>query len=181
MSPSSPAPFEALSRLLHYPDAACRENIARASSVLAAKAPDAAARVDRFAERTSALSVQQFQELFTQTFDLSPVCSLEVGWQLYGEEYVRGGFLVSMRSLLRQYGVEESVELPDHLTHLLPLLDRMEPREGRYFIDKYLAPALAKMLAPFEGKDNPYEEVLRALEDLMAEVKESKPEEAAHG
>ena len=68
------------------------------------------------------LSTEQVQELFTRTFDLNPMCTLEIGWQLYGEDYQRGEFLVKMREDLRLFGVAESGDLPDHLSHALALL-----------------------------------------------------------
>ncbi len=42
------------------------------------------------------------EELYTRTFDLNPVCALEIGWHLFGEDYERGAFLVRMRDQLRR-------------------------------------------------------------------------------
>ena len=47
--------------------------------------------------------------------DINPECTLEVGWQLYGEDYNRGAFLVRMRAWMRSVGVEERGELPADL------------------------------------------------------------------
>ena len=62
----------------------------------------------------------QLEELYTRTFDLNPVCTPEVGWHIYGEQYRRGRFLVQARELLKIVGVDERGELPDHLMSLLP-------------------------------------------------------------
>jgi nitrate reductase assembly molybdenum cofactor insertion protein NarJ len=86
-----------------------------------------------------------------------------------------------MRRQLREKGIEESIELPDHLTHILPLLDRMEDRERVYFNDKYLRPALTKMLQAFESKQSAYAHVLRACEAMLLHSKANKPAEVAHG
>src|SRR6266568_3182701 len=56
------------------------------------------------------------QELYVQTFEFNPACTLELGWHLFGENYERGEFLVRMREQLRRHGIAESNELPDHLT-----------------------------------------------------------------
>jgi len=176
-----PGRFELLSRLLCYPDLSYRVHLARSAGSLADSEPDAARLLNCFAEATRDLSTARLQELFTQTFDLNPVCSLEVGWHLFGEEYARGTFLVSMRGLLRDNGLQENSELPDHLTNLLPLLDRLEEKERNYFIEKYLSPAIAKMLAPFEEKKSPYEDVMRALVQLIENARNKKPAEVAHG
>ena len=181
MTDSAVGCYELLGRLLIYPDeyfperlAACRGQLKEADSTVAEE-------VERFAAGVEGLSLERLQELFTRTFDLNPVVSLEVGWQLFGEEYSRGTFLVSMRNLLRQNGIEESVELPDHLTHILPLLDRMEDAERVHFDDKYLRPALTKMLKAFEGKETPYQHVLRACESLLLRSEADKLVEMTHG
>ena len=38
-----------------------------------------------FHDQVHVLAQHQLQELFIQTFDLNPVCSLEMGWHLFGE------------------------------------------------------------------------------------------------
>ena len=173
--------LEALSLLLRYPGPHYREQIARCTAALKDRDTEAALHVGRFVNKISGMTVERLQELFTQSFDLSPLCSLEVGWHLYGEEYARGNFLVAMRGLLRDHGIEESTELPDHLTHLLPLLDRLSGDERDDFVERFLTPALTKMLRAFEGKDSPWVEVLRAVECAAANTTQVKAEEAVHG
>ena len=109
------------------------------------------------------LSLADLQELFTRTFDLNPLCCLEIGWHLFGENYERGTLMVRMRQELRRYGLAESTELPDHLSHVLRLLARMEPERAADFAGACVLPALEKMLAAFERKDNPFERLLAAI------------------
>jgi len=105
------------------------------------------------------------QELYIQTFEFNPACTLEVGWHLFGENYERGAFLVSMREQLRRHGIPESGELPDHLCHLLTLLARLEPAEAERLAGEFLLPALAKLRAGL--KDNPYEPAIAAIEEKL--------------
>jgi nitrate reductase delta subunit len=100
------------------------------------------------------------QELYVQTFEFNPACTLEIGWHLFGENYERGEFLVRMRQELRRHGIPESTELPDHLTHLLPLIDRMEHAEAARLAGEYLLPALGKIQL---AEDNPYGPVLESI------------------
>lgn len=158
-----PQIYDQLAALLRYPSEDCREDIERCRVVLAAQDPEAAERIGRFAQAVHGLSHEQRQELFVQTFDLNPVCVLEVGWHLYGDTYDRGTFLVTMREHLRRFELKEDSELPDHLTHVLAVLGQMEQDEANQFAAKSVLPALEKMLAGLEGKSSPYEEVLRAL------------------
>lgn len=173
--------FESIGKLLHYPHDEYQADAQRCRALLAAQEPEAGSLIGGFCEFIRPLSLERLQELFTQTFDLNPVCSLEVGWQLYGEEYARGSFLVAMRGLLRDHGITESCELPDHLTHILPLLDRLEPGDRQEFIERHLSPALTKMLAAFENNTTPFQNVLAAI-DLAARATQRNPlAEAVHG
>ncbi|MFB3922658.1 MAG: nitrate reductase molybdenum cofactor assembly chaperone [Terriglobia bacterium] len=160
--------YEHFAKLLCYPDEdyiatgrLCRD---------AAKecCEEAKQKVGEFLSRMEGRPTEKLQELFVQTFDLNPVCVLEVGWHLYGDNYDRGAFLVRTRERLRRHNVQESSELPDHLTHILALLARMEADEASSFANESVAPALDKMLAGIAGKESPYEFLLTALRETLA-------------
>ena len=102
------------------------------------------------------------QELYVQTFEFNPACTLEIGWHLFGENYQRGEFLVRMREQLRHHGITESTELPDHLTHLLLLIDRLEQHEAAELAGQFLLPALAKIHDAI--KDNPYGSLIATIQ-----------------
>lgn len=128
---------------------------------------EAGAAICAFCEATASLNETELQELYTQTFDLNPVCSPEVGWHIYGEQYRRGRFLVQARELLKIVGIEERGELPDHLMSLLPAVARLEPQDAAIFAGTYLIPAVDKMLSGLEGKANPYEYILKAVRSVL--------------
>ena len=160
--------LELMGRLLSYPGADYAEYLERCGDSLQLGDAEADSLVTGFASQIRSLPLERVQELYTHTFDLNPVCSLEVGWQLYGEEYARGRFLVVMREQLRRHGIPESSELPDHLTHALPLLDHMEPEEAREFTEAFLIPAMNKMLAGVKEQSNPYRNLLLAIAKLLS-------------
>lgn len=112
-----------------------------------------------WAEPRPAVAVE---ELYAATFDSSDDCALEVGWHLYGEAYQRGVFLVEMRGRLRQCGIEEGSELPDHLSHVLRWLAVAEAKEASRLERFALAPAIAAIVAGLERRANPYASLLRA-------------------
>lgn len=116
-----------------------------------------------FVKRIVSLPVTDREELYTRTFDINPVCSLEVGWQLYGENYDRGRFLVTMRRQMRRFALSESAELPDHLASALRVWARMDLDEAVPFAAGFLLPAIEKMLAGFQDKENPYGFLLEAI------------------
>lgn len=114
-----------------------------------------------------ALSPTAQQELFTQTFDLNPLCSLELGWHLFGENYERGLLLVRLRRELRAATIPEYGELPDHLTYALRLLPRMEHDQAEDLVAAIILPALVRMIQALRGKNNPYEQLLQSLAVLF--------------
>lgn len=144
---------------LSYPDAGLM-----ASMESSAGSPG----LSQFAERARPLGLHGLEELYTRTFDMNPSCSLEVGWHLFGEQYERGAFLVKMRENMRRFGIPENHELPDHLSHALAVLERMEGEEARRFAADALAPALKKILEGLKDESNPYRPLLAAVADLVS-------------
>lgn len=120
-----------------------------------------------FAEEMGAFSPSRIQELFIATFDWDPATTLDIGWHLFGEDYARGEFLVRMRGELRRYGIPESTELPDHLTHVLTLLGRMDAQTAETFAREYVAPSVAKLLAALEQRKSPFVSLVRAVHEAL--------------
>ena len=180
ISTTSFAILENFGQLLSYPGEDYLHQIAECQNGAAGIDDDAARCLSYFHDALRGLTVEGAQELYVQTFDLNPVCALEVGWQLYGDNYDRGNFLVRMRQELERHGVPENVELPDHLSNVLPLLAHMNHGEAVQFAAASVLPALKKMLAAFEGNQSPYERVLRSLSRILESVLSNSAEEANH-
>ncbi|MBI4265466.1 MAG: molecular chaperone TorD family protein [Acidobacteria bacterium] len=160
--------FEALAALLAYPRPDYRARLAACREALRTGGADAIGHLEAFASRVDGLTLEQLQERFTGTFDLNPACTLDVGWHLFGEQYERGAFLVEMREALRAHGVPESVELADHLTHLLMLLGRLDGARAADLASRALEPALERVLSSLAGTGNPFEPLLRATSVMVA-------------
>lgn len=142
-----------LAELLRYPDDAL------------VASPDDSPEVALFFEEIARVSPDGMEELYTRTFDLNPVATLELGWHLWGEQYERGRFLAELRALQEYLGVDASTELPDHLTIILPTLARME-RPATLAVK--ILPALEKIAAPLEEQGNPYRHLIRAAAALAS-------------
>ena len=162
MKAAATTSYDTLRRLLTYPGAGYVE--------LVQCAPETLSQLEPFAAGVKGLSLIDLQELFTRTFDLSPTCSLEVGWHLFGEEYARGAFMVSMREELRNQGLTENGELPDHLTHVLLLIDSLGADDRAKLISSYVLPAVRKMVEALEGKDNPYGVVVKTVARVLEQT-----------
>ena len=159
---NEPAISELLAPLFRYPDGDYRERAEECLNAVRGESVEAEAALAEFSASTEGLSTEELQELYTRTFDLNPMCTLEVGWQLYGEEYQRGEFLVKMRQQLRDYEIQECGELPDHMTHALALLAKLEPDEAAEFAGGYVLPALDKMRGGWRENRNAFADLLES-------------------
>jgi nitrate reductase molybdenum cofactor assembly chaperone len=157
-----------LAHLLHYPEEGYRRHFERLNSALNGQ-QGMEGMLEPFRSFVANSAFTELEELFTRTFDMNPPSCLEVGWHLYGEDYKRGELLVNMRQALAQYHLPESEELPDHMSHCLQLLARMEPEEAPIFVDLYLLPALEKILEGLKP-ENPFTDLLQVLKTLFMDL-----------
>lgn len=129
--------------------------------------PDASVRTDalgEFHDEVRRVSLEGLQELYTITFDLNPVATLEVGWHLWGEQYERGRFLADLRARQELLGIDSGNELPDHL----PVLLRMLEREFDPQLAAQIVKAMEKIAKPLDEQGNPYRHVIRAAREAIA-------------
>ncbi len=121
-----------------------------------------------FFRGTEALPLASLQEVYTQTFDLNPVATLEIGYHLFGENYKRGLFLAQLRETEERYALDEQRQLPDYLPTLLRLLDKLDDRELREdLIAECLLPAIGKMKTALKSKENLYAPLIEAVETRL--------------
>ncbi len=175
--PGNTEKFTRLSELIKYPTVELQQQLASYREYLSLTAQDAAEAVTQFTAYAKETTLADMQELYTRTFEINPVCALEVGWQLFGERYERGTLIVKMRQTLRELGLTESTELPDHLTHVLQVLDRLCAEEASEFAGLFVVPAMEKMIAGFKDKHGVYHDLLKGI---LCEVKERCRQGANH-
>jgi len=152
--------YELLGALFAYPDGDYAAALNRSVLALDNAEGDAGRILKPLRERVENMTRAEVEEMYTRTFDINPVCTLEVGWHVYGEDYARGAFLVKMREMLREHHLTESSELPDHLTHVLVLLGRLDGEDADHLAGHYLLPALQKMLYGMKDGEQPYKALL---------------------
>ncbi|MCP3981195.1 MAG: hypothetical protein GY716_17995 [bacterium] len=168
--------YDLLAQLLDYPEqGGYAESVARCINELEGGYAEAAAMLQPLYERVREMSREATQELYTRTFDINAVCTLEIGWHIYGEDYARGALLVKMREQLRLNNVPESVELPDHLTHMLILLGRLDGEEADELAARYLLPGLDKMLDGMAEGEHPYRALLETISHVVRADHDVKP------
>ena len=161
--------LDGLAALLRYPDDGLQRR-ARACAAASATCPAAGAALQRFADAIAGASIAELQEQYTETFDMSPACALEVGWHLFGDTHKRGGFMAGLGEDLRRAGIRDTGELPDHLTQVLALVGREEPARASALAE-VVAPAIATVHRALDARKSPYAHVLAAVQNAVAGVR----------
>lgn len=156
-----------LSRLLSYPEEHYLQLVELLYVIVQNQLPDAAQGIAEFGKFAEQCKEYELEEAYTRTFDVNPSCALEIGWHLFGEDYMRGQFLVRMRCELSQYEIAESSELPDHMAHVLAVLAAMPDEKAHQFAHACVFPALYKMQAALEKNGSPYRHLVRCLVQVL--------------
>ena len=167
---AGPRTLRSFIRLLSYPDEQTLEASELLFLILQGELPEAAREISQFGAFVEQHQVWELEEAFTRTFDVNPACALEVGWHLFGEEYARGMFLVRMREEMRKFGLVESQELPDHITHVLAVVASMTDEEAARFVTACVLPAVIKMKAALDKTESPYAHVVSCLASVLQHV-----------
>ena len=155
---------EILADLLDYPDACWPSLIESCGELVADEMPAASDAFTNFRKGVITLSLSELQELYTRTFDLSPVCALDIGYHLFGENYKRGVFLANLSETEAPFDLGQEHQLPDYLPVLLRLLPRLDDEELRAsLISECMIPALEKMLKTLSEGENPYRHLIEVV------------------
>ena len=167
--------YENLADLLDYPVADWQSRSDECKELLAAESESFVSQFSLFAGETERISLSDLQELYTRTFDLSPVCALDIGYHLFGENYKRGVFLANLRETEAPFELGQEHQLPDYLPVLLRLLTKLADEDLRSaLIVDCMIPALEKMLKTLGEGENPYRYLIAAANAVL------KSEAGAH-
>ncbi|MEN8039990.1 MAG: molecular chaperone TorD family protein [Actinomycetota bacterium] len=123
----------------------------------------------RFLKGIDGRELKELEELFTTTFDLTPVVTPYVGHLAWGDSYERGAFMADIQAAMRSAGVDPEGELPDHIEPILRYLAVTDdPIES---LKPILVPAVTKMEKTLKKADskNPYVHVLAATRIVAEE------------
>ena len=168
MSQDSLQPYESFARIFSYPWSGERTEVAAALESVADTCPEEAETIAPLRSFVAESSEQRLQELYTHTFEIHPLCYLDVGYVLFGEDYKRGQFLVHLN---REHEKAQNLcgtELPDHLPNLLRLLPKLRDEALAAELSRvFVIPALEKMLPSFKEKGNVYGGALQALSRFL--------------
>lgn len=160
--------YELFARLLEYP----RTPLAAAARVCAERVSGrsiaAATRLLLFERVARETELDEMEERYAAVFDLSPARTLDLGYQLFGETYKRGVFLVKMKEAVRAHGVDAGSELADHLPVVLRLLAVLSSEDDpRGLVAEVILPSIEKIIRTFDDDGQGYRDVLISLKAAL--------------
>lgn len=161
--------YRLIAGLFQYPDAAYPHRVRDIKSFLDRTYPGAAVELGRFLELLPVHDLRAMQELFTRSFDVQAITTLDIGYVLFGDDYKRGELLANLNREHLEAKNNCGTELADHLPNLLRLMGKLRDEElVRELVEVILAPALREMIGEFstervEKKNESYEKHYRTL------------------
>ena len=142
--------YQLLAELFRYPDGEFLWKIEAAKNWLKASYPEAAAELEFFYRELPRTDLDQIQALYTRSFDVQAITTLDVAYVLFGDDYKRGEILANLNREHIKFQTDCGVELADYLPNLLSLIAKLEDGELlRELVQEILAPALQKMIEEF--------------------------------
>lgn len=122
-------------------------------------------------------TLAHLQELFTATFDVQVVCYPYIGYQLFGESYKRGTFMVRLVEFYKNENFAVENELPDHLAVVLKFMSQTQDDElYGHLLKECIIPSLEKMKSVFKN-DNPYGTLHETLSGVAVDIQAKQASE----
>ena len=160
--------YTTLAKLFDYPDDNYASLLANAIKELATKYPEAAMELEAYASLIPE-DTYRLQELYTKSFEVQAVTSLEIGYLLYGDDYTRGEVMVHLNKEHKEVGNQLGTELSDHLANVLRLLPMLcDEAVVNDLVTMMIAPAVEVMMKEYspsnmEAKDKLYKKQYKTL------------------
>ncbi|MBL0309355.1 MAG: hypothetical protein IPP77_06710 [Bacteroidetes bacterium] len=142
--------YTLLAKLFNYPTGRFIQDVRESIAFLKSDYPEAANELQIFYEYMDHCTLDEQQELFTKTFDVQPICYLDLGYVMFGEDYKRGAFLLCMQTEQIKIGNNCGTDLPDNLCNVLTLMTISNDKD---FIEdltwRITIPSVKKMISEF--------------------------------
>ncbi len=160
--------YESISKIFDYPEENYYEVVSKAIADIGMRYPEASLALENFLEILP-MNISDLQELYSKSFEVQAVTSLDVGYVLYGDDYQRGVVLVNLSKEHIKAENDCGKELADHLPNLLRLLPKIDNAEVRdEMVTMLIATAVEKMMDEFsssalKAKDKLYQKQYKTL------------------
>jgi len=156
--------YRTLADIFRYPDENLSSRMEEFQSLVLEQFPEQKENVSRILDTFNSKSVRKQQEYYLKTFDVQAVCSLDIGYVLFGEDYKRAQLLVNLQTEHKAAGVDCGSELGDHLPNVLALLSKTnDPDFAEELGFIITSQAVRFMITKFKNVDNIYKDMLEIL------------------
>lgn len=160
--------YETLASALESPGEDWDTRLDRCKQWLTIQEPEVAVQLISFRRKVRKLGMEGLRELYSQTFVLNPLCPLDIGYHVFGDNDNRVELLAKLREMEAAYELGQANQSPDHLPVLLRLLTKLEDKERRHaLIVELLIPALARMLDALNKANNPYQDLIEVISNAL--------------
>lgn len=140
-----------LAALVDYPTAGLPSTVNEVQLLLNEKYELLADALQPFTDFASTASIDEMQELYTRTFEVQAITTLDLGYLLFGDDYKRAELLVNLNREHSLVGNDCGTELADHLPNVIRLVARLQDDPARReLVEKLVCPGLQKMISEFE-------------------------------
>ena len=166
--------YRLIASLFEYPDAGYPDRVRQIKAFLDGHYPTAAAELGRFLDYLPADDLVAMQELYTRSFDVQAIATLDIGYVLFGDDYKRGELLANLNREHIAAKNDCGTELADHLPNILRLMSSLRDKE---LIEELayaiVGPALLEMIGEFasdrlEKKNESYRKHYKTLIETPA-------------
>ncbi len=167
-----------LARLLAYPDAQLRADLAQLPAALDDEAAlSASRRMELKALMQDLLRADaiEAESRYVETFDRGRATSLHLFEHVHGDSRDRGPAMVDLAQTYAQAGLHLAPEeLPDHLCVVLEFASTQPPEIAAEFLGE-LAHILHPVFSALLKRESPYASVLAAVLELAGETAQAVP------
>nr|WP_155606099.1 nitrate reductase molybdenum cofactor assembly chaperone [Paenibacillus timonensis] len=130
--------------------------------------------VTKYREQMLALSMEEIEELYVDTFDFEKSSTLYMTFFKYEDSKDRGQLLTSLKAVYEMFGMEMiDRELPDFLPLMLEFLSAANwqghphSETGMFTVLTILEDGTYQLMKSLEQKGNPYYELVKALRETF--------------
>ena len=161
--------YELLADLFLYPSEELRAKIFEIKKYLDENFLIVSDSLREFSEFVKMTSLKEWEEIYTRTFDVQALTTLDLGYVVFGDDYKRGELLVNLGNEHKAASNECGTELADHLPNILRLINKTTDEELKQDLIYYIVfPALTKILSDFnkesiDGKNKIYDKHHRTI------------------
>lgn len=162
--------YSLFARVLDYPGDSFSREVEELMAQLTSLSPEAVDSLKKFELEFKGINLGELRELYTDTFDMRPDRTTNLGCHLFGEDVRRNLFMAQLKERMKAREIPLGCELPDHLSLVLRLLAAEESEEeAQTLTEDCLKPAVTRILSTFGdgGSGNPYAHALRALSAVL--------------